>query len=138
MVENNQNTKNLTIDLHIKSLCLKVTEHTPIYVVWSRGKDHPFFRSLMITLTILIIGNKKAKTKSRLLNENVSQAVIDEKFQINTVMEVNEDGLPIKEKMVMHLFSQIVELAANTKYYLYSQNLQLEERKGRDLQGMQT
>lgn len=25
-------------------------------------------------------GNKKAKTKGRLLNENVSQAVIDEKF----------------------------------------------------------
>ena len=47
-----------------------------------------------------IIGNKKAKTKSRLLNENVSQAAIDEKFQINTVMEVNEEGAPLKEKLV--------------------------------------
>ena len=35
MVENNQ--KNMTIDLHIKSLSIKVTEHTPIYLVWSRG-----------------------------------------------------------------------------------------------------
>ena len=26
------------------------------------------------------LGNKKAKTKARLLNENVSQAVMDEKF----------------------------------------------------------
>lgn len=29
--------KNFTIDLHIKTLCLKVGEHTPVYVVWSRG-----------------------------------------------------------------------------------------------------
>ena len=58
-----------------------MTEHTPVYVVWSRG-------------------NKKAKTKSRLLNENVFMAVIDEKFQINTVMDVNEEGTPTKEKMV--------------------------------------
>ena len=34
------------------------------------------------------------------MNENVSQAVMDEKFQINTVMEVNEEGTPIKDKMV--------------------------------------
>lgn len=46
------------------------------------------------------IGNKKAKTKSRLLNENVSMAVIEEKFQINTVMEVDADGHPTKEKLV--------------------------------------
>ena len=30
-------------------------------------------------------------------------AVMDEKFQINTVMEVNEDGRPIKEKMVNYI-----------------------------------
>nr|ACK37609.1 hypothetical protein [Kahliella matisi] len=58
-------------------LCIKVTEHTPVYVIWQRG-------------------NKKAKTKGRLLNENVSQAVIDEKFQISTIMEVNSDGVPSK------------------------------------------
>jgi hypothetical protein len=57
----NPNQKNMTIDLHIKTLALKVTEHTPVFVTWQRG-------------------NKKAKTKSRLLNEQVSQAVIDEKF----------------------------------------------------------
>lgn len=46
------------------------------------------------------IGAKKANTKSRLLNENVSQAIIDEKFQITTIMDVNENGIPIKDKMV--------------------------------------
>jgi hypothetical protein len=39
-----------------------------------------------------LIGEKKAKTKARLLNENVSQAVMDEKFQINSMFELNEDG----------------------------------------------
>ncbi len=45
--------KSMTLDLHIKLLSMKVKETTPVYVVWSRGQ-------------------KKAKTKSRLLNENVS------------------------------------------------------------------
>jgi hypothetical protein len=31
------NQKNLTIDLHIKTLCIKVSEHTPVHVIWSRG-----------------------------------------------------------------------------------------------------
>jgi hypothetical protein len=38
------------------------------------------------------------------LNENISQAVIDEKFQITTIMEVNEAGAPIKDKMVIYFF----------------------------------
>jgi hypothetical protein len=38
MVEN-ANQKNMTIDLHIKMLQIKVTEHTPIYVIWQRGND---------------------------------------------------------------------------------------------------
>ena len=46
------------------------------------------------------VGNKTAKTKTRLLNENVSMAVMDEKFQINTIMDVNADGVPIKDKIV--------------------------------------
>ena len=62
----------MTLDLHIKTLSCKVQEHTPVYVVWSRGT--------CIRWIISIVGNKKAKTKSRLLNENVTQAVIDEKF----------------------------------------------------------
>lgn len=32
-------------------------------------------------------------------------AVIDEKFQISTIMDVNEDGVPTKDKMVF-LFLQ--------------------------------
>jgi hypothetical protein len=32
MVEANQ--RNMNIDLHIKSLTIKVTEHTPVYVAW--------------------------------------------------------------------------------------------------------
>ncbi len=45
------------------------------------------------------IGNKKAKTKSRIINESISSAVIDEKFQINTVMDVDSEGNPTKAKM---------------------------------------
>mmetsp|Transcript_16767 Transcript_16767/g.16034 ORF Transcript_16767/g.16034 Transcript_16767/m.16034 type:complete len:132 (-) Transcript_16767:590-985(-) len=72
--------RSLVLDLHIKSLHLKVDEHTQVYVTWQRG-------------------NKKAKTKSRLLNESISQAVIEEKFQINTMMEVDADGKPTKDKI---------------------------------------
>lgn len=35
----NPNQRNMTIDLHIKTLSLKVTEHTPVYVTWQRGKS---------------------------------------------------------------------------------------------------
>lgn len=52
----------------------------PVLVIWSRG-------------------NKKASTKKRLLNENVNTAVIDEKFQINTQIEMDETGKPCKPKM---------------------------------------
>ncbi len=48
------------------------------------------------------IGSKKAKTKERLLNESVSTAVIDEKFQINTNFDV-ELGGQIKPKLVIYL-----------------------------------
>ena len=89
----------MTITLHIKSLSLKVTEHTPVFVIWTRGINNINF--------ISTLGNKKAKTKARLLNENVSQAVIDEKFAINTVMDVNDEGIPIKDKMVI-TFKQLI------------------------------
>lgn len=36
MVEANQ--RNMNIDLHIKALIMKVSEHTPVYVMWQRGK----------------------------------------------------------------------------------------------------
>lgn len=71
--------RNMNIDLHIKSLSMKVGEHTPVFVTWQRG-------------------SKMAKTKSRLLNETINSAVIDEKFQINTVMDVDADGNPTKAK----------------------------------------
>lgn len=35
MVESNQ--KNMNIDMHIKFLSLKVTERTPVNVLWQRG-----------------------------------------------------------------------------------------------------
>jgi hypothetical protein len=54
-------------------------------------------------LIFWILGNKKAKTKGRLLNENVNQAVIDEKFQISTELVLSEDGTPAKDKMVCYL-----------------------------------
>lgn len=58
-----------------------VEESTPVQVVWTRG-------------------TKTAKTKKRLLNGNVPDAIIDEKFQIVTMFEVNlETGKPCKEKM---------------------------------------
>lgn len=44
------------------------------------GREVHFFFFLMAFPNPKILGNKKAKTKSRLLNENVSMAVIDEKF----------------------------------------------------------
>lgn len=76
------NNKEMTINLHIKTLNVPVAGKTPVMVIWSRG-------------------NKKASTKKRLLNEMVSRAVIDEKFQINTVIDVDEDGEPSKPKMSM-------------------------------------
>ena len=56
----------------------------------------------------MIIGAKKANTKSRLLNENVSLAILEEKFQITTMMDVNEDGIPIKDKMVSAFTNEII------------------------------
>ena len=56
-------------------------------------------------------GSKQAKTKKRVLNEQVQSATFDEKFQINTQMELGEDGKPVKSKIVsvpilvlIHLF----------------------------------
>ena len=36
MVESS-NQRNMNIDLHIKSLTIKVSMHTALYVVWQRG-----------------------------------------------------------------------------------------------------
>lgn len=94
----------MTLDLHIKTLCIAVTEHTPVSVIWSRG-------------------NKKAKTKSRLLNETVHNAVMDEKFQINTVMECDETtGRPIKAKM-----SKLTVIGEKSKGFIAEADLNLSD-----------
>ena len=86
--------KNMTLDLNIRQVILHVKEQTVIYVTWQRGNDK----------FIIHIGVKKIKTKSRLINESVSYAAIEEKYQINTIFDVNEDGLPIKDKNVTITF----------------------------------
>ena len=73
-------SKNMTIELHIKLVSLKVTEQTQIVVYWSRGTNHPFIFTSSLFLNLTFPGEKKAKTKPRLLNESVTQAIMDEKF----------------------------------------------------------
>jgi hypothetical protein len=65
-------SKKFQIDLHIKMLRIKVTRSMPVHVVWSRGKN--------LFIPKLTIGQKTAKTKSRLLNESMDIAALDEKF----------------------------------------------------------
>lgn len=73
--------KEIVIDIHLKHLKLKVEEKTPLRVIWSRGK-------------------KQAKSQVKMLNESLDVAVFDEKFQINTVLDVKEDSMqPVKEKI---------------------------------------
>jgi hypothetical protein len=65
----------------LKNLKLVVQDKTPLRVVWSRGK-------------------KQAKSQVKFLNENLSVAVFDEKFQINTVLDIDEEtGRPARPKM---------------------------------------
>ena len=55
-------------------------------------------------------GSKQAKTKKRVLNEQVQSATFDEKFQINTQMELGEDGKPVKSKIVSKLYIELTSL----------------------------
>ena len=60
---------------------MKVLGKTPIRIMWQRGK-------------------KQAKTQTKILNSSLDKAVFDEKFQINTILEFNEEtNKPAKEKM---------------------------------------
>ena len=59
MVE--ENKKDITINLLIKSIYVPVTESMPVMVVWQRG-------------------NKKANTKKRLINETSPIGEFEEKF----------------------------------------------------------
>lgn len=80
MVEESSSTKDITIMLQIKKVYYPVTEQTPIMVIWSRGKR--------MTQT----------KKQRLLNEHIFEATFNETFQINTAMEVDENGAPTTKK----------------------------------------
>ena len=53
---------------------------TPVMVIWSRGQ-------------------KKANTKKALLTDTVHTAVFNDKFQINTTLEFDEDGKAKKKKV---------------------------------------
>ena len=54
---------------------------TVVRVVWSRGKKH-------------------AKTQPKILSGSLDKAVFEEKFQINTLLELDpETGAPTKEKI---------------------------------------
>ena len=69
------------IDIHVKHLRMKVDAKTGVRVVWSRGK-------------------KQAKTQTKFLTESLDKAVFDEKFQINTIVDIDPvTGIPNKEKM---------------------------------------
>jgi hypothetical protein len=52
----------------------------PVVVIWQRGK-------------------KQISTKKRLLNINSQTAEFEEKFQIDTLLEVDADGNPSKSKL---------------------------------------
>lgn len=60
---------------------MKVPSKSTVRVVWSRGK-------------------KSAKTHPKILSETMDKAIFDEKFQINTILEVDKDtGQPLQEKI---------------------------------------
>lgn len=59
---------------------MKVSEDTVVRVIWSRGK-------------------KAAKTQFKTLREDSSVALFDEKFRINTILDLDEEGKPLKPKL---------------------------------------
>lgn len=71
----------IIIDIHIKHLKFKVDRKTPVRVIWSRGK-------------------KAAKTQVLTLNQGIETVVYDQKFQINTILEIDEKTkMPTQEKI---------------------------------------
>ena len=88
MVEEVQ-TKDITIQLMIKSLTIPVTEQLPVKIVWTRGA-------------------KKAETKKRLLSDTAQTTVFDEKFEVSTQMEVDSNGRATRSKMVRIFLSPLL------------------------------
>jgi len=95
--------KDLTIHLLIKSVRVPVTSQKPVIVIWSRQ-------------------SKQAKTKKRLLTDQIDIANFNETFQISTTMPCDEDGNATKAKMVSRNFC-LVSLA-NSSICFDSPNLQ--------------
>ena len=57
-----------------------MNELTKFFVIWSRG-------------------NKTAKTKEAVLNDKNPTSSIEEKFLINTLMDLDQNGEPTKQKI---------------------------------------
>jgi len=86
-------SKDLTIHLKIKTLRVPVTERLPVIVIWSRQ-------------------TKQAKTKKRLLSDQVDTTVFDEEFQISTTMTCDEEGNPTKPKMVSRTLARLSDISS--------------------------
>ena len=72
--------REMKLQLHIKQVHYVVQKETPVQVVWTRG-------------------NKNAKTKKRVLTETTPYGMVDEKFQIVTMFDVDPETLkPCKPK----------------------------------------
>ena len=100
-------TKDLTIHLKIKTLRIPVDDRLPVIVIWSRQ-------------------TKQAKTKKRLLSDQVDSTVFDEEFQISTSMACDEAGIPTKPKMVsIRLLGYRVVFIPDLIILLFSHNSQL-------------
>jgi len=81
MSKRHHSQQEIVIDIHLKTLRMNVDKETRLRVVWSRGK-------------------KQAKSQVKKLEPNMQIAVFDEKFQINTVLELDEETqLPSKPKL---------------------------------------
>lgn len=59
---------------------------TPVMAIWSRGQ-------------------KKANSKKKVLTESVNTAVFNEKFQINTTLETDDNGNYKKKKSLISVAS---------------------------------
>lgn len=64
----NKPQRKVSIDLNIRSATVKVDEPMEILIVWKRG-------------------TKKIDTRSRIIDQNRSQAVFNEKFQMKTALD---------------------------------------------------
>ncbi len=107
--------KDLTIQLMVKALRVPVTEKLPVIVIWSRQ-------------------SKQAKTKKRLLSDQVDTTVFDETFNISTSMVCDEEGNATKPKMV----SQLIIFSLPNCLSAISLNSQSQVTKAEEFQASAT